>query len=370
MKLDTFQAWCTAQKISTSLDIRQSPDGSRYTALVGDIPSTDRIPLLQVPLPACITASSSEALADRLLFERTVGDLSNYKPYLDLLPPDEASFASMPRFWSETRVASVTDGGQLKRALERDQSRLNPAVVDPWAMACVDSRSHFLPDGTYSLTPVLDMINHEPGVDTSLKILKEDDEGSISLSVASESMSAASSSSSWWDASWWGKKPEAPSGYQRQDKEVCISYGDFSNLHTLMNYGFVVPNNPHNTEELYIRMIRATPVRITLQKDGTPTEDGLSQLRQLVASTEEKEILDCMPAAEKNPLLFVSPRNEDEVYGLLAAEIDLAVDQATDGARVAGEAQDALVETYLKERARTLQLALDRIKTNFPQVLM
>ena len=68
--------------------------------------------------------------------------------------------------------------------------------------------------------------------------------------------------------------------------------------------------------------------------------------------------------------MFVSQRNEDEVYGLLAAEIDLAMDQAKEGARRAAEAQDTLVETYLTERARTLQMSLDRIKTNFPQVLM
>jgi hypothetical protein len=388
MKLEAFRTWCAAKSIQTCLEIKESKDGSRYTVLRDDAPtpSSGRSRnLLQVPLEACLTASSSEALADRLAFEKEFEDLSDFKPYLDLLPPSLESFQNLPRFWSMERVESVTDGGQLQLALDKDRPRLNPALSDPWALACVDSRSNFLPDGTYSLTPVLDMINHDVSVKTSLRVEGRSEEANgsdqdaivcldtvDSLEIAPSPSAALSFSPlSWMDQlPFLGSKPSSSlEAAPRDDKEVCISYGDLTNLHTLLNYGFVVSSNPCNRETLTFRFIRGSPVVVTFQADGSPDEQGLGQLRQRLANTEETEILDTMPELEDTPLLFVSQRNEEEVYGFLAGELELVIDQAKDGAKKATSVKDQLVSAYLTGRSLTLQAALERIKKEFPQVL-
>jgi hypothetical protein len=53
-----------------------------------------------------------------------------------------------------------------------DIDRLRFDEVDgPWALACVDSRSNFLPDNAYSMTPrMLDMLNHDSRVKTSARV--------------------------------------------------------------------------------------------------------------------------------------------------------------------------------------------------------
>jgi hypothetical protein len=380
MKLEAFRTWCAAKSIQTCLEIKESNDGSRYTVLRDDapVPSSGRLlNLLQVPLEACLTAKSSEALVDRLAFEKEIGDLSDFKPYLDILPPSLESFQNLPRFWSTERIESVTDGGQLQVALDKDRPRLDPVLSDPWALACVDSRCNFLPDGTFCLTPVLDMINHDASVKTSLRVEGRPEEANgndqdtiLCLDIAADSLEVAPSLS-WIDQlPFFGSKPSSSlEASPRYDKEVCMSYGDFTNLHTLLNYGFVVSSNPCNSETLTFRFIRGSPVVVTFQADGLPDEQGLGRLRQRLASTEEKEILDTMPESEKNPLLFVSQRNEEEVYGLLAGELDVVIDKAKDGAKKATSDKDQLVSSYLTGRSLTLQAALERIKKEFSQVL-
>ena len=74
---------------------------------------------LRVPLSACIKADTLEALAERLAYERVAGAKSKYAPYIDVLPTLEGdaerpSLRSLPRFWDQRRLETVTDGGQLE----------------------------------------------------------------------------------------------------------------------------------------------------------------------------------------------------------------------------------------------------------------
>ena len=362
MKLNTFQAWCTAKAIQTSLQINESDQGFRYTTLRDDVSppaSADRFNLLQIPIEACITAGDSEGLVDRLAFEKSLGAASDYAPYIDTMPSLE-SF-QMPRFWSTQRLESVTDGGQLERELNIDQLRYRK---DPWALACVDSRCHFLPDGSYSLTPVLDMINHGPTVETSLRVDRESDEDLICLDVSGKSLVFETSPDT-SPMSWMNRllRPEPDTS---RNNEVCISYGDFTNIYTLLNYGFVFPENPCNSENVPIRFIRQqSPVTLIVKSDGSIDEEGLGRLRRAVASPEERDLVDTLPANQKSPLLFVSQRNEEEVLGLVAGELELAMEQASEGALQAK--QDELVALYLRERSQALQRGLERIQNLFPE---
>lgn len=371
MHLDAFHAWCQAKSIQTSLVIRESDSGFRYTTLQpqsnGVIPppfltvNEDPFFLLRVPLSACMTATDSESLVDRLAFEKSIGVASDFAPYIDTMPSLE-SF-QMPRFWSTLRLESVTDGGQLERELETDRPRYQQ---DPWSLACVDSRCHFLPSGGYSLTPVLDMINHSPAVKTSLRIDREGgDENALCLGVSRQSLvfdsepETLTAPSSWMDRLFQKKQPSTD---PIRSNEVTISYGDFSNIHTLLNYGFVFPENPSNSESLQIRLIRRqSPVNLVVKADGSIEDDGLGRLRRAMASMEELEIIDLLPDNQRNPLLFVSTRNEEEVLALVAGELQVAVEQSAEGSRLAKN--DQLVSSYLGERSQTLQRALHRIES-------
>lgn len=333
------------------------------------ISEEDRINLLRIPVKACITAHDSESLVDRLRFETSLGPSSEYHPYIETIPKLE-TFHTMPRFWSTERLESVTDGGQLERALEMDSLRYR--YQDPWALACVDSRSHFLPYGDgYSLTPVLDMINHDSSVKTSLRI---DDRGNNqnqimcldvndprSMTLKQKSF-LSSKSSSWWDSLL---RSDETNLAQNSEAEICISYGDFTNLHTLLNYGFIVTENSHNVETVSIRLIhRQAPVIIVVKSNGSIEEDGLGQLRSALASTEERQDI-IKPRLEQGPRIplgFVSRRNEEDVMALVEGELEVAVEQAIEGLRNCRH--DELVTLYLSERIKPLQKALERIQTS------
>lgn len=369
MQLDTtvFRAWCAAKSIQSCIEIRlNTNDGSRYTVLKPEEQTRGkRQKLLEVPLQACIIADSSQDLADRLLFETKLGDSSDFCPFLNLLPK---SF-DMPRFWSPERLATVTDGGQLEQALEDDGPRWNHVdSLYAWALACVDSRSHFLPDGRYSLTPVLDMINHDPSVETSLRIKKKDidaarssKDGSLILEIDSDSLVLPKPS--WMDrlGPLFGTKPSP-------DGQVCISYGDFTNLSTLMNYGFVLPHNSNNYENLTIRMLgQAHAVTLKVCQDGSLENVAIGKLRLALASPKER---DAQHDKRYLPTKFISQRNEEEVYGLVAGELQVAIEEASEGMNVAFTRKDELVMTYLKERCATFEAALQQIRLQFPQVVL
>ena len=85
--------------------------------------SNSKLSLLTVPLDACLKGGSQTALADRITFEKMLGEDSDFFPYLELLPPPledaQSSLLEMPRFWSDARLSSISnfDGGQLEEQL-------------------------------------------------------------------------------------------------------------------------------------------------------------------------------------------------------------------------------------------------------------
>lgn len=243
MNLKPFLSWCATHGIVTSLDVKvratDAVDGNhRYTVLKAGCDRNDDevLNLLQCPLDACITASSTSELADRLAFEASLGESSIYAPYIDTLP-DLSAFYNLPRFWPLNRFELVVsaDGGFLQKELQADHHRLS-SVSNVWAMACVDSRANFVSsvdNRKFSLTPVLDLINHDSKVKTSARVKY----GDLFLDVATESV----------------RQRETAQLYKflrPPETEVCISYGDLTNMQTLLNYGFVRPDNPCNTEYL------------------------------------------------------------------------------------------------------------------------
>jgi hypothetical protein len=359
MKLDIFRSWCSAQGVKSSLEIRESNGGYRYTILDPAVKQNGQLNLLQVPLSSCLIADSSEQLADRLEFEKNLGSDSEFAPYIDLLPSLESFQTALPRFWNPDRLAFIeaADGGALSKLLQADDPRVNSPFVDPWALACVDSRCNFLPDKRYSLTPVLDMINHRSSVATKMFVDATGDGGLDLLSLEIDADTLPRSSKSWFE-----RLVNPPSD------ELFISYGDLTNRETLLNYGFVDEENPHNTEELQIRMIRQPSITATIKSDGCIDEESLGKLRQSLANAVESDVVQSLPDEEKNPLLFVSPRNEEEVFALIVGELEIARDKVMNGLELV--ADDELLTSYLRGRLNILQAATKKIKEKFPQLLL
>jgi hypothetical protein len=369
-----FLAWSDAKGISSPLEL--VTNGSyRYMALPPDkevLLSQSKSPglvnIVQAPLEACLVGDDFQSLVEKLKYEKALGDRSDYAPWLSLFPTLD-DFQGMPRFWSPDRRDFVRkyDGGQLEARMDIDRLRFNE-VDDPWALACVDSRSNFLPDNTYSMTPMLDMFNHDPRVKTSARV---DGAERFLLEVDSESIFSAEAKEQpdWKDqlfGMFGGGAGDTPS--YTPGSEVYVSYGDFDNLETLCNYGFVaVDNVAKNIESFRVRMVRKAPVGLIVDSTGSMdnifNQMSLTDLRVNLATPSELESL-----TEDYDGGKMSDRNEVEVFALIAGELEEALYDAKAGAKEAEAMNDSTVANYLRGRQATLEKGRDWLKENFPDM--
>jgi len=444
MKIDRLMHWCSANGLKTPLQIRQKEgnDGYRYVVLDPNHPEARKrnlINLIDAPLDkVCMTSKTSDGLADRLLFESTLGEDSLFAPYLATLPTLESFQSTLPRFWTEktwslletqdtstttTGSSNMMDGGQLKAAVELDEERLKFSC-DEWAQAIVDSRSHFVPPNgqEYALTPVLDMINHNPNVPTKMKRVSgnnnndddddDDNHDRILLQIPA-------------NAVWGETEPNLLSQVQSlwntamntpKEQEVFTSYGNMPNAELLLSYGFVQTDNPHNTETLAIPVIRqAKPLVIACNADGSLAHETLPPLRLALVNQEERESLfnqkegDDEQQMQQTPVSspnggsgtasqengsttsitnrIISSRNEMEVMALVGGTLEEAVydlkgfiqqleqqrqlEKAFSDDNLQHRDDDAifsLLVTYLVERRKTLQACLTCIQQQYPDL--
>lgn len=370
MKVDLhtpFLAWADARGISTPLQLvsdgnyrsMQIPPDITAQSLVSQMAITDDVTdVVRVPLNTCIVGEDLPTLIEKLKFEKSLGDGSSYAPWLNLFPSID-DFKDMPRFWNEDRLAFVKnyDGGQLNARLEIDESRINKCD-DQWALAIVDSRTNYLPDETYSLTPMLDMFNHDATYRTSARV---DEERNLNLGVSSDSILVASSKTSvdWKDQvfGFFGDK-------KKQGNEIFISYGDFDNIELLSNYGFCSVENASNIEQFRVRSLGMGTDPTLLVVDNQGSIDNmfntmsLDTLRLSLASPSELE--------EYDGTGKISDRNEEEIYALIAGELEEAAYDANAGIAEADVRGDSLVSTYLQGRHRTLESGLKVLKEEYP----
>jgi hypothetical protein len=377
--------------------------------------NNNKIDVVQVPLDSCIVGKDLPTLVDKLKYEKLLGPDSEFAPWINLFPTLE-DFQSMPRFWAPERIEFVSqyDSGQLKARIDIDQTRIDQQLgggtsggqaemddrqLTAWALACVDSRSNFLPDETYSLTPLLDMFNHEPTSKTSARI---DGDGCTSRSLVleldsdsvlqlSSSASAASinnqvdyrlQSNSDWKDRLFGvfqggqKRGDSSSGSNIQKssntgREVFISYGLFDNVETLCNYGFVSESNACNLEQFKVRTIGMLgggggggPAILIV--DSTGAVDNLFNTMSLDALRLSLANPDELKSYEGTGK--ISDRNEIEVFALVVGELDEAIYETKQGIAEAKERKDDLVVSYLEGRRRTLQMGLDTLKEKYPDL--
>lgn len=376
MKIDlnaSFLAWADAKGISTPLQLvgdrnhrsMQIPPDITAKSIVSQSAESEGITnVVKVPLESCIVGEDLPTLVEKLNFEKSLGDASTYAPWLDLFPSID-DFKDMPRFWKQDRLDFVKkfDGGQLGARLEIEQTRTEN-YFDPWALAIVDSRTNYLPDETYSLTPMLDMFNHDATYKTSASV---DDERILKLGVSSESILAKPSVNSidWKDQVFQILKGGV-GGKMQGENEVFISYGEFDNLELLLNYGFCSVDNVSNIEQFRVRSLGMGKKPALLVVDNQGTIDNmfnsmcLDSLRLSLASPSELE--------EYCGTGIISERNEEEMYALIAGELEEAAYDANTGIAEADLRGDTLVSKYLQGRHRTLESGLKGLKDEYPDI--
>jgi len=374
MKVDLntpFLAWADARGISTPLSLvsdgnyrsMQIPPGVTAQSLVGE--ATQTTDVVRVPLASCIIGEDSPTLVEKLKYEKSLGETSLLAPWLNLLPTLD-DFKDMPRFWENDRLDFVKkfDGGQLKARLEIDQPRIDKCN-DPWALAIVDSRTNYLPDETYSLTPMLDMFNHDATYRTSARV---DEENNLMLGVSSDSILASASAPNIdWKDQVFGFLKGAAGDKTKQGNEVFISYGDFDNIELLSNYGFCSVDNASNIETFKVRYVGMGSEPALLAVDNQGEIDNmfntmsLDSMRLSLATPSELEELEEYDGSGK-----ISDRNEEEIFALISGELQEAVYDAKAGVEEAEIRGDKLVSTYLQGRQRTLESGLKVLQEKYP----
>ena len=328
-----FLSWCESRGIASPLQLQGIDSNYRYLTSPTDLPAGS---ILSVPLDACLVANTKETLAEKLLHEKSLGPKSEYAPYLQMLPPDLSAFKDFPRFWTDERrdLLFGLDGGEVERRIATDERK----ELDPWAYACVSSRANFLSDYRYSITPLLDFLNHDPSVATSAAISED---GILDLAT---------------NRSW------------KAEEEVKISYGALSNIDTLCDYGFVTENNPCNIEMVEIRLMGSPSVAVAVYPDSSVDKSAIYMLRENLATPDEKIM--AMSREESALMKFAKPisdRNELDVYSLLASFLDDAASTSASGADDIGKS-DVLMSRYLSARAISLRKGIAKILEKYPDL--
>lgn len=347
-----FKEWCTKKGIITPLDLQQRDKDYRYMEYSDNESFANRPdklngPILRVPLKACIVGNTLEELSVNLAKERDMGQESEFSEYINVLPKlggeESSSLQQMPRFWSEEKKEKISefDGGQLYHKVELDEQNHKSSKLDPWAYACVTSRANYLMDKGYSMTPILDMINHDSNSKTTASIIEDD----LFLSVSKDFV---------------------------KGDEVFISYGDLTNLDTLCSYGFVSQSNSCNAEYVIVRIIRQNPVNLKIDSDGNLDAGSLAVLRSYLTPPEEVDkLLENNEYLTINTLFAkkVSEAYEEEMYSLIASFVDEGIFDAKNGIKWSQKNGDDLVNKYLTARVGILEKGLNEMKLRFPDLL-
>lgn len=337
---NTFLGWAALQGIESPLNLSHGVGFGRYTTCrVENIAADDDI--LRIPISSCIKSDSLESLAERLSYERNK-ETSKWAPYINVLPKLDDLKSSLPRFWDAKRLETITDGGQLEARMIKDDRK----GIDPWALACVDSRANYLGE-SYAMTPMLDMISHDGSVSTRAKVKEE---------VGFES-----------SAEQGGVLCLTSGRSYLQGEEVFISYGNLSNLDTLADYGFVTKDNPCNSETINIQMMLKPPLSITINADGTIAQ--VATLRWYFADKDELEMFSSLENGSGLGILSkpLSDRNELDVQSFIASTLDEAAYNANLGATEIG-GDDETVRLYLSERSKLLYSGIEKIKAKYPDM--
>ena len=182
--------------------------------------------------------SSHSTLAAFLLVERTK-KRSFWQPYLQSLPQH---FPTVPLFFNRAQLKELQGSqalpltGETKKKVHQDYKAICEGVPSfrkfkfkefLWARTAITTRVFSLDINgikVSAMIPLADMLNHAPAPGTRWFYANADRAFVLEA-----------------------RRDFAPG------EEVCISYGQKSNLRYFVNYGFVLPDNPQDTVPLRIQ---------------------------------------------------------------------------------------------------------------------
>jgi hypothetical protein len=299
-------------------------------------------------------------LAAFLLQEKERGERSFWKPFLDSLPK---SFPSLPFFFDE-RELSLLKGSiapQLVRSL-REGLKVQHGYLCKhvpgferftfdafvWAHFAVVTRTFSSPRGGTAaacLVPLVDMINDGRPWDTH------------------------------WGWSEDGKHFELKTtSAVAKGQELRASYGEKSNLHLLLQYGFVHEENAHDEVMLLLGLaledplagekqrllelatpFELRPYTLSLTDDTQPLEEMFSFLRVVCADAGELATLAAAPDARTRAQSMLSAGNEQRLIDTFVA---LCEEQLASYETTLAEDERRLREEKLSQNARNCILVL------------
>jgi histone-lysine N-methyltransferase SETD3 len=324
---------------------------SRYVLTVEEARSSSIGRLLDAHAP---TDEEKVYLAAFLLQEKEREERSFWKPFLDSLP---RSFPCLPFFYDE-RELSLLKGSFaprliriLREWIEVQHAHLCKHVPGferftfdafMWAHFAVVTRTFSVPrNGTEvaCLVPLADMINDGRP----------------------------------WDVQW--AMPGEGTHFELKSKaavasgqELRTSYGHKSNLHLLVQYGFVHEENPYDDFMLFLGLPQEDPLAaqkqrllgltgpfelrsytLSLTDDAMPMEEMFSFLRAACADAEELATLVAAPDARIRSRSPLSARNEQRV---IDAFVTLCEEQLAGYETPLVEDERMLREEELSQNAR------------------
>mgnify|MGYP001970822998 FL=1 len=210
-------------------------------------------------------------LACRLLQERAKGADSEWAPYLALVPE---SVPGSPLLYAEEDVKAlqyppaVTEATEMRDAVSSWHARLSNECADALAGADLDafkaavsvvhSRTYGIASGDGSgegyfraLLPLADLLNHggDEYDDSSVAAVDSTIDGTPTVAAAVPSKwppSRCVDNIAWSELGDDGFVSFSATRDVVAGEEALMSYGERSNDHFLMYYGFVPPRNPHD----------------------------------------------------------------------------------------------------------------------------
>lgn len=204
-------------------------------------------------------------LALQLLSHRLHGKDDHFSPYLESLP---VGFPGVPLFFSPDAVKSLSYPpvtSQIARRcrwiLDFAETSIAPLkntpddpfhglVVDAnllgWALAAVTSRAFRIGgmDRPATMLPLMDMANHSFRPNAKIVLASRSATSSTTGRRGDENTPRGSSESNRGGLSMVALRDIQP------DEPILISYGALPNDFLLLDYGFIIPDNPYDTVQL------------------------------------------------------------------------------------------------------------------------
>ncbi|GJQ09149.1 hypothetical protein GpartN1_g6657.t1 [Galdieria partita] len=299
-RLELFYEWLKRRNVySPKIKLGQNSCGLRGVVAVADIDCNESF--LKVPRELSLQVTeldecpmidfidpelwSQESwyvkLSLKLLKERYLGELSNWKPYVDMLPH---ALNTGLVYWSSNElmqlqyrplIEEVNRNQSYRQALYKRIFESLPFRIRVWlqnenenvffwALDMVQSRAFGIPDDgnkTYALLPMMDMLNHR--MNSPAHFMYDTKTNQYEMKTCT-SLS--------------------------QGSDIYISYGPLDNDHLLHFYGFLETNNPADHFQVtdIFHWLHLTYEKEWQAQPSHLLEEKLSLLRKYYIHTNEK----------------------------------------------------------------------------------